>query len=268
VVDTLLVAPAAGSLGSPFTLRAKVRLLAIASIRTDGDAQHRIAPDPNIIQEYAELMRAGVEFPPISVRYDGADYWPSDGFQRLAAAKLAEFLEMKADVLPGTREEAQWDSYAANATHGLRRTAVETEEVLKLALRHPNAANLTDASISEHVHVPRSTVQYWRKKLSCQSWQDTCTRTVTRGNTTYEMDVTGIGKKENERRTKPRREMQQEITQMRASASIPARDLLNVIEKWARGQVPPARCLELIEGILHRQCAQTATNSATAQAVN
>jgi phosphomevalonate kinase len=82
------------------------------------------------------------------------------------------------------------------------------------------------------------------------------------------MDVAGIGKKKTDHRTKPRREMQKEIAEMRASASTRTRELLNVIEKWARGQVEPARCLELIEDILQRQGVQTATNGAAAGAVN
>ena len=67
----------------------EVRLLPIASIRTNGDTQHRNAPNPNIVREYAELMRAGVVFPPVAVFWDGKDHWLSDGFQRIDAAKLA-----------------------------------------------------------------------------------------------------------------------------------------------------------------------------------
>lgn len=231
---------------------AEVRLLSIASIRTDGGTQHRFAPNPNIIKEYAELMLAGVEFPPVDVRCDGENYWLSDGFQRLDAAKLAHLSTLRAAVRAGTREDAQWDSYAANASHGLRRTAAETEKVIERALQHPNAKKLTDVCLSKHLHVPRTTVRYWRNKLSCQSCQDASVRTVTRGNTAYDLHVTNLGKKSGERRTSPRRNPEAEIADMREKASELAKDILNVIEKWVRRQLPSARFLELIENILER----------------
>lgn len=233
-------------------LELDIRLISISAIRRDGGAQHRIAPDVKIIDEYAQLMRDGVEFPPISVRQDGMDYWPSDGFQRIQAANLAGLSEIRAEIRPGTREDAQWDSYAANATHGMRRTATETEKVIELALQHPNAKNLTDVSISKHLHVPRTTVQYWRKKLSCQSCQDGCIRTVTRGDCTYELRVTNLGRKKGERRTDSRRDQEVEIAEIRKAASPPVQGMLNVLEKWARHQLPPARLLEHLENKMCR----------------
>jgi hypothetical protein len=228
----------------------EVRLIPIASIRTDGGAQHRIAPDPNIIKEYAEGMRAGIEFPPISVRFDGSDYWPSDGFQRLAAAALADLSDITAEVTRGTKEAAQWDSYAANATHGLRRTPAETEEVVKKALEHPNAAKLSNVQMAKHLHIPLATLQRYRERLILLSGQDSSTRTVTRGGSTYKMRVTNLGRKKGGPRTKPRRNQQAEIEEARQTASEPAQAMFNVLEKWVRHQLSPERLRELVEGKL------------------
>jgi ParB-like chromosome segregation protein Spo0J len=164
----------------------EVRLIPLASIRADGGAQHRITLDQRIVEEYAELMRAGVEFPPISVRCDTTHYWPSDGFQRIDAAKLAGLSEIRSEVVPGTQEDAQWDSYSANATHGLRRTAAETERVIERALRHPESAGFTNVQLAKHLHVSEPTVRRWRKKLSSSRDEDSCqVRLVTRCGTTY-----------------------------------------------------------------------------------
>jgi hypothetical protein len=245
----------------------EVRLLLVASIKTDGGAQYRIAPDPDTVKEYADLMRAGVEFPPISVRYDGTDSWPSDGFHRSAAAKLAEISEIRAEVRPGAKEDAKWDSCAANASDGLRRTQAETEAVIRKALGHPNAAKLSNSQMAKHLGIPLTTLHRHREKLILSSGQDSSTRmvTVTRGGQLSKINVSHIGQRNKARRMTPRREMQEEIAQLRDKAPDRTKDLLRVIEKWARGQVLPARFLDLIEDILQREDTQTATNGGAPQ---
>jgi hypothetical protein len=238
------------AINKPPTPRPVVRPIPVASIRMDGGAQHRIAPDPNIVKEYAELMQTGVQFPPISVRYDGRDHWLSDGFQRIAAAKLAEFLEIRAEVRPGTREDAQWDSYAANATHGLRRTATETEKVIQLALQHPNAAEISNVQIAKHLHIPESTVRYWRKKLSSQTCEDSAVRTVTRGHTSSELNTTNLGKRTGGR-AKRRRDLRSDLATAKERSSPTVRVLLNIIEHWVLSpKCDSAELLNAIEGFL------------------
>ena len=132
-----------------------------------------------------------------------------------------------------------------------------------MALRHPNAEKPPDVLISKHLRVPRTVVRYCRKKLSCQSCQDSGTRTVTHGESTYELDVTNLGRR---RRAHPRRDLHAEIEKLRDKAPRPAQDLLNVIDKWARGQVLSTRFLVLIENILMRRGDLTAANGSTVQA--
>ena len=50
-------------------------------------------------------MQAGVKFPPVTVFYDGSDYWLADGFHRRNAAFSAELAQMECDVRQGTRED-------------------------------------------------------------------------------------------------------------------------------------------------------------------
>ena len=71
--------------------------------------QHRIAPDTRLVAEYATLMAEGVEFPPVTVWWDGKVYWLSDGFQRVGAAELAEVPDLRAEIRRGTREDALWE---------------------------------------------------------------------------------------------------------------------------------------------------------------
>jgi hypothetical protein len=193
-------------------------------------------------------MREGVDFPPISVCCDGLDYWPSDGFQRIEAAEVAGFLEIRAEVRSGTKEDAQWDSYAANATHGSRRTASETIRVIQLALRHPNAANMSTANLSKHLHIPESTVRYWRERLSPQVAK-MAFREVARGGVIYRLNVRNIGKNRDRRAMTPRG-LRRDLAIMKEKSEQGSKGLLAIVDKWIRGQLEAAKCIELIETFL------------------
>lgn len=92
-------------------------------IRIDGGTQPRSQLLSDVISDYAEMIRAGVVFPPVTVYFDGKDYWLADGFHRLAAAKQARPQEpIEAEVIQGTQKESQWYSFGVNKCHGLRRT--------------------------------------------------------------------------------------------------------------------------------------------------
>jgi len=230
----------------------EVRVLSIASIRTDGGTQHRIATDANIVQEYAELMRAGVAFPPVDVRFDGGDYWLSDGFQRIDAARLADLAEIRVAIRPGTREDAQWDSFAANATHGVRRSAAETEKIVQTALQHPNAARLSNVQLAKHLHVSESTVRRCREKPSSSRDEDSA-RLVTRGGTTYELNARNIGTNSRRQRLQSRRSLRVDLAAMKENSSAAARPLLVIIEHWLLGQSESTRCLDAIERFVRGQ---------------
>jgi hypothetical protein len=213
-------------------------------------------------------MQAHVQFPPIFVRYDGRDYWPSDGFQRLAAAKLAGLTKIQAEIRPGTEEDAQWDSYAANATHGLRRTAAETEKVIELALRHPNAATLSNVHLARHLHISEPTVRRWRKKLSSSHDEESndAVRTVSRGGTTYELNVGNMARNRPTRRVITCLSLRRDINVMRQDANQVTRGLLAIIEKWVRGQSEPSECLRTIEQFLWGRRAEFVKPAAEHQA--
>jgi len=98
------------------------QLLDMSVVRIDGDTQPRTAINPGIVQEYADAMQAGVEFPPITVVHDGATYWLVDGFHRFFAHRRLNRQQIKAEVVTGELKDARWLSVAANKAHGLRRT--------------------------------------------------------------------------------------------------------------------------------------------------
>ncbi len=92
----------------------------------------------------------------------------------------------------GTREDAQWASYSANKSHGLRRTNPDKQKAVKAALKHPNGTAESDETIATHIGVSRQTVIKYRHEMQ----QDgTCKNLTSRtGRDGRTINTTNIGK--------------------------------------------------------------------------
>jgi transposase-like protein len=140
----------------------------ISRIRLDGGTQPRTALDFEAIEDYSEAMAAGAKFPPVTVSYDGMNYWLADGFHRVKAVYATEHDTIECEIRQGTLEDAQWYSFSANRTNGLRRSNDDKQRALRAALEHPNGAQLSNRQIAAHVGVAEATVRNWREKLTAQ----------------------------------------------------------------------------------------------------
>jgi hypothetical protein len=165
-------------------------LLPLSKIRTDGGTQPRMVMDYDAIEGYMDDMLVGVKFPPVIVFYDGTDYWLADGFHRREAAFGVERKEIDADVRQGTLEDAQWFSFSANRTNGLRRSNEDKQRAVKAALLHPNGAGKSDGSIAQHLGVDPKTVSAWREKLTMEIPEST----VRTGSDGRKINTSNIGK--------------------------------------------------------------------------
>lgn len=137
------------------------QLLDLSVVRIDGDTQPRTAINLGIVQEYAEAMQAGAEFPAVTVVHDGATYWLVDGFHRFFAHRRLGRQQIKAEVVTGELKDARWLSVAANKTHGLRRTNEDKAKAVIRALKL--RPDLGDRAIAEHVGVNDKTVCRYRE---------------------------------------------------------------------------------------------------------
>lgn len=117
-------------------------------IRIDGDTQARIEINYEVVTAYAEKMRDGVEFPPITVYFDGATYWLADGFHRYHATKSNATKEIEATIIEGTQRDAQLYSFGANDDHGLQRTVHEKRRVVLRMLDDFEWSGLSDREIA------------------------------------------------------------------------------------------------------------------------
>lgn len=165
-------------------------------IRTDGGTQPRAAIDFEALDDYTDAMAAGMKFPAVVLFYDGDCYWLADGFHRVKAADQAGLEEICCEIHQGTLQDAQWYSFSANKTNGLRRTNEDKGRAVQAALTHPKGTSLSDRQIAQHVGVDHTTVLRWRERLSASgAIHQTDTRTATRGGKTYEMKVEKIGRR-------------------------------------------------------------------------
>jgi transposase-like protein len=216
--------------------------LPIEKLKLDGGTQPRAVMDFEAINDYSEDMEAGVKFPPVIVFYDGENYWLADGFHRVKAAFGAGFDEIECEVHQGTLEDAQWYSFGANKTNGLRRTNADKQRAVQAALKHPRGVGLSDSQIAKHVGVSQRTVSNWRSQLEAsQKISKIATRTVTRKGKTYQQRTDNIGKRTRPKpELKPVQEMVQEPVQEQATAPEPDTNLLleehvqpdNGFNKW------------------------------------
>jgi hypothetical protein len=241
-------APRRPAQGDPLALPNEILVLEIHRIRRDGDTQGRVALNESIIQEYANLMRAGVEFPPVRTWFDGCAYWLSDGFQRMAAAELVGLNQISAEVFRGTLEDARWDSYAANAAHGLRRTRADIEVIIRRAVEHPKGSQISSRELARHLGMPEPTLRRWRKRVSASPDADT-TRVAIRAGRAYLIDTVNIKKSGELRRRKQMSldNLRGEFNMLKQLASPQVEILFAILGSWLFDGGPATVCLDRVE---------------------
>lgn len=139
--------------------------LPLAEIVLDADVQPRARIDPRVVEEYVERLDGGHTLPPVDVFDDGQQKLLAEGFHRTEAHRKLGHVEIACLVHQGSKHDAIWFAIKANQTHGLRRTTADKQRAVKMALRHPNGAGMSDSQIAEVVGVSHTMVAKYREKL-------------------------------------------------------------------------------------------------------
>lgn len=169
-------------------------MLDLDLIRIDGGTQSREKIDESVVAEYAEAMKAGVQFPPVIVFFDGVDRWLADGFHRYHGARLAGLTKIYEDITPGTRRDAVLYSLKANATHGLKRTHADKRKAVETLLKDAEWSAWSDRKIAEVCGVGNQLVGEVRRVICVNHTDTPATRTVERNGTTYQQNTANIGR--------------------------------------------------------------------------
>jgi hypothetical protein len=90
--------------------------LPLSRISIDRELHVRDLVHPEVVSRYADRMKRGDIFPPITVFWeeDGDKLWLVSGFHRVAAAQQAGFKDIMAEIHVGSYAEAAWYACAAN----------------------------------------------------------------------------------------------------------------------------------------------------------
>jgi hypothetical protein len=175
-----------------------IRFLPLDRLSYTAGTQARVVPAPEeYIQELRAAFAAGKDLGPVEVILTSDGEWILwDGFSRTTAAKRLGRGEIKARVQAGTVEDAVWLAASANKSHGLRRTNEDKANAVRMALRSPKAAGMSDNQIADHVGVDAKTVAKYRAALSMDNPEIAAPqRMATRGGKTYPINVEKIGKR-------------------------------------------------------------------------
>lgn len=93
--------------------------LSISSITIDHGIFPRSQFNESVLSEYSEAIHRGAQFPPVTVFYDGCEYWLADSFHQVLAMEVVGRMEIQAAVLFGCRRDAVLFAVRANSKHGL-----------------------------------------------------------------------------------------------------------------------------------------------------
>jgi DNA N-6-adenine-methyltransferase (Dam)/ParB-like nuclease domain len=157
--------------------------------------QVRVRLNTDVVNSYAEEMKAGTRFPPITVFRVDQTYMVADGVHRVHAAKLAGLPTIRATVKEGTRRDAVLFAVGSNATHGLQRTHEDKRYAVGLLLRDPTWQTWSDNRIAKACHVSHPFVAAVRASLEPTGRQPSTERTFTsRHGTTTTMETGRIGR--------------------------------------------------------------------------
>lgn len=136
-------------------------LLDIEKIRIDCGTQARSRIKSELVSHYATLMQEGEEFPPITVHFDGLEYYLSDGFHRYHAQRRNKKAKINVEVIKGTLRDAQWYAKGANA-HGEPMSNEDKRKIVMEIIDDVEWGSLSDSEIARHCHVSQPFVSKLR----------------------------------------------------------------------------------------------------------
>lgn len=112
----------------------ETKLIPVSQIVTNAGTQVRAEISEETVEQYAEAMIAGDEFPAVVVFAQDDKFILADGFHRVMAHERAGFPGIVCAVYAGGVEDALRYALQANARHGLKRTNADKIYSVKMAL--------------------------------------------------------------------------------------------------------------------------------------
>ncbi len=202
-----------------------IEKLLIADIRRNGGTQQRTELNKETVVDYAEAMKRGDRFPPIKLRFDGENYWLTDGFHTTEAAWSIGKKEIEAEVIQGTQRDAILDSVGVNANHGLRRSNADKRRAVTTLLQDQEWGKWSDREIAKHCKVDHKTVGKIRKELTGEIPSDNPKKYTDKYGNKSVMQTQNIGSSVDNESTIPLSCPDKQIVDSNVQASTPVKTL-------------------------------------------
>jgi hypothetical protein len=143
----------------------QTEMILLETISADPGLQTRAEIDQELVAEYAEKLRQGIELKPVEVWLEGKTYRLVDGFHRFEAHKKLEHQWINAEVNHGDQRAAFFAALQSNQGHGKRPTPADKRHKIRMALKDPEVCDYSDRRIAELLDVDGKTVASEREKL-------------------------------------------------------------------------------------------------------
>jgi hypothetical protein len=179
-------------IGEKMTKQQKIKLSYIVA---DPDLQPPTGMNPETIEDYADDMRRGDKFPPLTVFYDGKTYLLADGFHRYRAALAIKSKTISCDVRRGSKRDALLFSVSSNAAHGRRRSKADRRMAVTKLLEDKEWGKWSDREISRRCHVGHPFVGQLRNELAVTGSSSSERTYTTKHGTKAKMKTKNIGRK-------------------------------------------------------------------------
>lgn len=137
-------------------------LLDINKIRIDCGTQVRSKIEDDRVLHYFELMSDGVVFPPVTVHFDGVEYYLTDGFHRYHAQNRLKRKQIEVREIKGTLRDGILFSKKANGTHGIPLSYTDRRQAAIDMLQDYEWDKWSDREIADHVNLSQPTVSKLR----------------------------------------------------------------------------------------------------------
>jgi hypothetical protein len=181
-----------------------MKTLNLLNIRIDGGTQARAKLNQDVVAEYAEKMRDGEVFPPVTVFFDGSDYWLADGFHRYFGTKSNGKTSIDADVENGTVQEARKYSWKANSKRGLQLSSEDYKNIICEMYKDEETKKWSSRQIAEWVGVSHTYVSKIKNSLETVASENTEKKYINKHGKESVMKTEKIGKSKPKSKDKPK----------------------------------------------------------------
>jgi hypothetical protein len=150
----------------PSTQTVRINLTQL-TISPEFQVRHKL--DKHQIKRYENVIKSGVELPPVKVALVEGVYILLDGFHRVTARENLGAGFVEAEVVTTTRREAKWLAASANLKHGLPLKASELRVVFQRfieARQHSKGRGrlMSYREIGQVIGKSHNTIRNWMEK--------------------------------------------------------------------------------------------------------